>query len=257
MCTSRMSDNSIDDEINRVKSEIMKIKHQRVEEREEFSENQATFCVRQHYCQKELSRLLEPSATTRSRCYTRAVQDLSSTHLSPYIMAREAELCQALHRVEITTNQLRRIAHYQDAMVDFFEDNMDEQRSIGKRIEEDLLTCIKFATVDVKGKMYEYTRKLTKQRLKLARLSGDDNYRGYTEDCRSIFSSERSTSMSSLFSTTSTISSVSSSSTSVSPSISNNNRKQLQSKQKRRSTMEHRISQVSSYFGLRPVANAA
>mmetsp|Transcript_16254 Transcript_16254/g.18064 ORF Transcript_16254/g.18064 Transcript_16254/m.18064 type:complete len:271 (-) Transcript_16254:156-968(-) len=260
------SSTSIDDEIIRVKEEIESIKQRRIEERELFTENQATYCVRQHYSAQELNRRLPLDDDTadynnpRTRSlshvrklgasspyYSRAIQDLSKHGQSSlYTMARETELCRALHQVEIRTNQLRLVAQYQDSMVEFLEKFKDEELLMKRKIvDDDLAVRVKFKKIDLSGTTVDRQKKLQKQFQTISVLKGEI---ANTEDCSNISSSSSISSTESTLTATTVSSSASSI---VSHLFSYKNTPPSERKQGHRNSMEQRITQVGSYFGIR------
>jgi len=235
---------NIENEISKIREQLLRIKTSRQQGRENFTENQATFCVRQHYCAQELNRCLQDRVAIGS-CYTHAMQELSrSFDESPYIIARQTELCQALHQVEIKTNQVRVLVEYHNNLVNALEPCLSEEIRRSEDIEEDLLRRIRFVSIDMVGRIVENKAALERQEQQISCLKGE--------------TSAKEDNMDRIHSDDISLSSFGSSSSYSSPIVSNFlGLKKNVGQTSRRMSIEKRITQVGSYFGIYQTARAA
>jgi len=247
-------DDMLDSEITRVRDQLSEMRRLRDEEREKFSEDQGTFCIRQHYCAQKLNHSLEKKVAKKvAPSYSHAIKKLSGNAAPPpYIIVRETELCQALHRVEIITNQLRVFVHYHKKMVKNLKTHLNEQTRIGQGIEERLLNDIKILSIDMAGITVENNAKLDKLSHQISCLKGESSNKEDSYNRRWSFS--RSSSASSVVSNASSILSDASSMVS---NIFLRPKNKKAGKAQRRNSIEKRVTKVCSYFGISSTAEAA
>mmetsp|Transcript_35634 Transcript_35634/g.39417 ORF Transcript_35634/g.39417 Transcript_35634/m.39417 type:complete len:273 (+) Transcript_35634:35-853(+) len=247
-------DDMLDTEITKQREQLSEMRKLRKDEREKFSENHGTYCIRQHYCTQEINRLLEPKVA-KAPHYTHALKKLSDFNYPSYIISKESELCQALHQVEVLTNQQRVFIEYHKKMVNELTTRFDEQTQIGEDIREHLSNGIKSVSMDIAAMQVEKTTKLNQQRHIISRLNGEKPIREEIYDRR--WSLSRSSSQSSVVSNTSSILSDASSIVSNIFLRLKNKKKTTDVKTKPRNDAEKRIAKVYSYFGSNSTAEAA
>jgi len=123
MIVDRIS--SLDKEIAKARSSIRCVKNLRDSERRRFTDNEEGWCLRQHYCTQELGRLLPHKAPFSSVLYARSIRTLSDTK-SLYVMSQETKLCEALHSIEVVTNQSRIQIAYHNTLALSFEAHLNQ-----------------------------------------------------------------------------------------------------------------------------------
>ena len=234
-----MRPSSSSGEITTLRAELLRVKRQREVGRQRFTENQAIFAQRQHFCLKGMEHLQQPKVSI-SPLYIRAMQDLSCLDDSSYVIAREAELCRALHQVEVNTKQLALVVKHHKNMVETLKTILDHETKRSEDNEDCLLRTIKFLSIDMAGIIIEYKAMLDKQNQHTSHLKGEISNTGDVLEISSIVDDSK-WSFSRLLSTRSDPARV----------------KKRFDRDTRRMTMEKRITEVGSYLGLDQTAKAA
>mmetsp|Transcript_16102 Transcript_16102/g.23696 ORF Transcript_16102/g.23696 Transcript_16102/m.23696 type:complete len:236 (-) Transcript_16102:43-750(-) len=233
---STTPDYLLDDKIANTRSQLIHVKKAREEERQRFTENQSILAQRQHFYHQELDRLQQPKVSL-APYYWRVMNGRSCIGESPYVISRETELCQALHQVEITTNQWRIVVKHHDNMMQTLKKKLGEETKRSEDLEEELLRAIKFSSIDMAGIIVENRAILEGQHKQIACLSGESTN---TEDASKSMYDELGHDLST---------------GSITP---NSLRvRKWDDRENRRVNMERRIIEVGSYFGNLQTAEAA
>lgn len=233
--------NLLDEQIAQLKTNLASVKRQRQEASETFMDEQASIFDRQVYASQQLEKLHQKGSMAR---HVHAIQDQSCFDDSPYIIAKEATLCRALHMVEVKTNELRILIQHHNNIVDHMEEERDKQERLREEQNSLLQTNIKFASIDMAGIVVENQESLKRQRCEIYELGGVGEMESLLDDLPYDDS----------FTGASSSSSSSSSSSYLVESLSSLFKPR---RQNRRRSMEKRITKVSSYFGVYQTAQAA
>lgn len=183
----------IDDMIKKTRGDIFKLREKREEDRDRFTEAQASLATRQHQCLEELNRLMQPK-TYIPPCYNQAIQDISCLTDTPYILSKETELCQVLHQVEVTTNQLRILVTHHKSLVTSLERIIQEEIKKSEDNEDSLLKNIKDISVDMATLVTQKSSTLDQQEHYISLLLCGEKVRKkidinllFKKDCSSSF----------------------------------------------------------------------
>jgi len=188
--TADNSMTSVDDKIAKVKAQIRQTKIQRQQARDAFTENQAAHAEHQYYFLQELDKfqrqtkkIIASAATTKISSswwclpmYTNVVHNLSSFDESSFIIVREAALCQALHQVEIQTNQLRIMVNHHDSLVESMEICLENQDRIGRKTGTTLQRNIDLVSTDMTSLVDLKEAILEKYRRRMENLLQGEKY---------------------------------------------------------------------------------
>lgn len=212
---------NIDERIHDLRSELFSIKEKRQHARDRFIKDQATYADRQFVFLREIGRLSETEISNLPS-YVRAVESVSSFDESSYIISREAEVCQALHHVEITTNQLRVLLKYHETMVEYLECCLTKEKQESRDMLQALKMKMDVVSAEMSSSIVLNQAKVSQQKRDISILRGEYQI----EDELQLLLS-----------------------TSLNP--------REKSKQPRRMSMEKAITRVSSLFGIYQTAEAA
>jgi hypothetical protein len=224
-----------DQQITEMKAKLQSLKRQRQEASEQFVEEQAAIFERQFFASQCLEKLHQKVSITS---HIHAIQEQSCFDDSPYIIAKEAALCRALHMVEVKTNELRVLVQQHSDIVGHMEETRDMQERTHKDNESELLRSVRFVSIDMAGIVVENQESLKRQRQRIYQLGG-----GQISSMLGDLPCDEST--------------VSSSDSSASSSFAESFSSLFKPRQNRRRSMEKRITKVSSYFGVFQTAQAA
>lgn len=167
-------DSTLDDKISNIKSQLAYVKKARKDERHRFTENQTVLAQRQHFYLQELNKLQEPKVWM-APYYSRVMHELSCFDESPYVISRETELCQALHRVELITNQWRLLVDHHNSMMNSLKRKLEEETKLSGDLEDELLRSIKFSSIDMTGTIIENRAIIDDQKQQISFLKGETN----------------------------------------------------------------------------------
>jgi len=172
----------VDSKINLLKERIQKIQNLRRIERQRFTESQATFYNRQHHCQHKLNRSLiinrVANTIASAPCYQYAMKKVSSlSSYSPtYIITKQTKVCEALHQIEVQTNQLRVLAKYYDSIQQISQNFLSQEISKSEVTAEDLLQKINTISIEMASIVYKYEAILDLQQHELLSLKEKNSY---------------------------------------------------------------------------------
>jgi len=175
--TTKAAETPIEDEIVAVTAQALNIRTLRLIGNDRFIDDQAIFAERQCFFLEELERLKEQTTPQQSGisrwCYTNAIREVSSFDESEYIMSKESALCQALHQVEVQTNQLRILLKYHETTVKTLKKQRDYERQTGQEINDTLRIGKKSTMIITKSLISEKKATLKQQRCELRKLRGE------------------------------------------------------------------------------------
>jgi len=173
VANNNINDNDDDDSIRKTRKTIRNTIELRRLERQRFTDDGTVLCIRQHYCAQELYRMLQKRVAT-APCYTRAIKELSVFESPPYVRAQETKLCEALHRIEIHTNQIRILVEYHNNLTATFERRLNEEIRLRQDIEGGLRRSIELKSRDMQRFQLENEATLERQRQQLVSLKAED-----------------------------------------------------------------------------------
>lgn len=181
-----------------IKSKIRHIQSQRDCERHRFADQQGYLANRQYFCQQKLHRLQQPRISI-PRLYIQVINEISlggggsGNHhpnsqnkiipASSYVLTREAELCHALHGIEMQKHQLKLIVKQQLLLEEMLQDRLEEEMELTDVMEKRLLTLIHYLSSDIADMMMEQKDRLEKQRKEIATLQEKETMRTLNSSC--------------------------------------------------------------------------
>lgn len=163
---------SVEEKIDNLRSELSDVKLQRYQARDRFIKDQATYADRQCFFLEQIGRLSEIDISNLAQ-YARIIESISSFDESLHVINKEAEVCQALHQVEVTTNQLRVLLKYHAATVEFLEDSLAKESQEKNLVLQTLERKIEVASDEIGSSVLTNQASLTKQRHELSVLRGE------------------------------------------------------------------------------------
>mmetsp|Transcript_11326 Transcript_11326/g.16633 ORF Transcript_11326/g.16633 Transcript_11326/m.16633 type:complete len:215 (-) Transcript_11326:144-788(-) len=212
---------NIEERIHSVRSELLRIKEERCHAREKFIKDQATYADRQCLFLQAIG-CLSQTDVSNLPFYYREVEGISSFDESSYVIAREAEVCQALHQVEVTTNQLRMLLKYHETTVEYLEGCLTRENQEGQDMLKVLNRKMDVVSSAMSTSIVVNQAKITQQKHDISILRGEYQIEDELQLLLSTSLNHR-----------------------------------VKSKQTRRMSMEKAITRVSSLFGIYQTAEAA
>jgi len=167
----------IEDQLVGVQAGLLNIRTRRLMANEQFIDNQATFAERQCYLYEELERLkVQTSSTTGTTmfCYKNAIADVSCPWIASddILLDKESAVCQALHQVEVQTNQLRILLRYHEQTVQKLEEHRDYEDQVRNESIEMIGLTIQSTVEKTNELLSEKKVILRRQRQELRELRG-------------------------------------------------------------------------------------
>lgn len=152
----------MNDQLAALKTELQLVKAQRESQREVFVRNQADLVDRQCFVSQKLNRLQHAKMVSPAQ-YTHVIKNLSANQDCRYCLTKEAEVCYALHQIEIYTKQLNLIKIHCEEMTESLRKKLQEEISLSEKLEADLLSSVKFLSIDMTGLIVEHQAILDEQ----------------------------------------------------------------------------------------------
>lgn len=136
----------LQDEIDEARIDLLRAMKQRDDERQKFAENQFEYAERQNLCLRKFQRMRHYPRMAIPLQYVQALKNLSSVSDCPYVIRLEADLCRALHHMELKFVQLQLLMKYHNSMVDSLRKNMAYEAKLIDEREEALFQSIKMTS---------------------------------------------------------------------------------------------------------------